>query len=79
MILRRGSENLKTEFWKSLNQNKKKRKISIKRSEDHLRNLGDNIKHTNIHIIWIPEEGREKRAENIFEDIIYVNSLNLRN
>jgi len=34
-------------------QNKLKR---IKRTEDSLRDLWDNIKHTNIRIIGIPEE-----------------------
>ena len=39
-------------------QNKVKR---IKRNEDRLRDLWDNIKHTNIHIIGVPErEEREK-------------------
>ena len=39
--------------------------------EDSLRDLWDNIKHTNIIIIEVPEgEEREKAAENIFEDMI---------
>ena len=25
--------------------------------------LWDNIKHTNIHIIWVPEEKREKKDQ----------------
>ena len=33
----------------------------MKRNEDSLRDLWDNIKHTDIHIIGVPEgEGREK-------------------
>ena len=44
-------------------QNKEKR---MKRNEDSLRDLWDNIKHTNIHIIEVPEgEEREKTQENI--------------
>ena len=40
----------------------------IKRNEDSLRDLWDNIKHTNIHIIGVPEgEEREKGPEKIFE------------
>ena len=32
--------------------------------------LWDNIKHTNIHIIWVPEgEEREKGPAEIFEEI----------
>ena len=39
-------------------QNKEKRK---KRNEDSLRDLWDNIKHTNIHVIGVPEEKRERK------------------
>ena len=43
----------------------------MKRNEDSLRDLWDNIKHTNIHIIGVPErEEREKGPEKIFEEII---------
>ena len=38
-------------------QNKEKR---MKRNEDSLRDLSENIKHTNIHIIEVSEEEREK-------------------
>ena len=39
--------------------------------EDSLRYLQDNIKHTNIHILGVPEEEeREKELEKIFEDTI---------
>ena len=31
----------------------------MKRNEDSLRDLWDNIKHTNIHIIEVPEGKRE--------------------
>jgi len=48
-------------------QNKVKR---MKRTEDSLRNLWDNIKHTNIQIIGVPEEEKTKAYERIFEDII---------
>ena len=49
-------------------QNKEKR---MKRNEDSLRDLGNNIKHNNIHIIGVPEgEEREKGPEKIFEEII---------
>ena len=43
----------------------------VKRIEDSLRNLWDNIKHINIQIIEIPEEEeKKKRYEKIFEEII---------
>ena len=49
-------------------QNKEKR---MKRIEDSLRDLWDNIKHTNIQIIGVPEEEEKKKgSEKIFEAII---------
>ena len=49
-------------------QNKVKR---MKRTEDSLRDLWDNIKHTNIQIIGVLEEEEKKKGyEKIFEDII---------
>ena len=43
-----------------------------------LRDLWDNIKHTNIHIIGVPEgEEREKGCEKIFEEIIVENFPNM--
>ena len=48
----------------AMEQNKEKR---MKRNEDRLRDLWDNIKHTNIHIIGVAE-GEERRKgplENI--------------
>ena len=48
-------------------QNKVKR---MKRTEDTLRDLWDNIKHTNIQIIGVPEEEKKKGYGKIFEEII---------
>ena len=43
----------------------------MKRKEDNLRDLWDNIKCTNIRNIGVPEGGeREKGPEKIFEEII---------
>ena len=43
----------------------------MKRTEDSLRDLWDNIKHTNIWIIGVPEEEEKKKGyEKIFEEII---------
>ena len=39
----------------------------MKRNQDSLRNLWDNIKCTIIHIVEILEEGKRKRPEKIFE------------
>ena len=55
-------------------QNKKKR---MKRNEDSLRDLLDNIKCTNIHIIGVSGEEREKGYEKISEEIITENFPNM--
>ena len=50
----------------------------MKRNEDSLRNLWDNIKHNNIRIIGVPEgEEGEKGTEKIFEEIIVENFPNM--
>ena len=55
-------------------QNKVKR---MKRTEDGLRDLWDNIKCTNIQIIGFPEEEEKKKGyEKIFEEIIVGNFPN---
>ena len=56
-------------------QNKVKR---MKRIEDSLRDLWDNIKHSNIRIIGVPEEEKKKKGtEKIFEEIIGENFPNM--
>ena len=56
-------------------QNKVKR---MKRTEDSLRDLRDNIKDTNIQIIGVPEEEETKKGyEKIFEEIIVENFPNM--
>ena len=56
-------------------KNKEKR---MKRLEDSLRDLLDNIKCTNIQIIGLPEEEEEKQGtEKIFEEIIVENLPNM--
>ena len=60
----------KIKWWKSLPQNRIRKK-GIKRNEDSLRDLWDNIKCTNIRIIRVPEEQEKKKGtEKIFEEII---------
>ena len=59
----------------AVEQNKEKR---MKRNEDSLRDLWDNIKHNNIHIIGVPEgEEKERGPEKIFEEIIVKNFPNM--
>ena len=56
-------------------QNKVKR---MKRTGDSLRDLWDNIKHTNIQIIGVPEEEENKKVyEKIFEEITVENFSNM--
>ena len=50
----------------------------MKRTEDSLRDLWDNIKHTNIRIIGVPEEEEKKKGtEKISEEIIVENFPNM--
>ena len=57
-------------------QNKVKR---MKRTEDSLRDLWDNIKCTNIQIIWgLEEEEKKKGCEKIFEEITVENFPNMK-
>ena len=50
----------------------------MKRNDDSLRDLRDNIKRNNIHIIGVPEgEQWEKEPEKIFEEIIVENFPNM--
>ena len=68
------SEDRMMEFT-AAEQNKEKR---MKRNEDSLRDLWNNIKHNNIRIIGVPEgEEREKGPKKIFEDIIVINFPNM--
>ena len=49
----------------AVEQNKEKR---MKRNEDSLRDLWDNIKRNNIHIIGVPEgEERQKGPEKVLK------------
>jgi len=55
-----------------INEAEKKNK-RIKRNEDKLRDLWDNVKHPNIQIIGFPEEDKKKSHEKILQEIIVEN------
>ena len=49
----------------------------MKRTEESLRDLWDDIKQTNIQIIRVPEKEKKKSYEKIFEEIIVKNFPNM--
>ena len=54
-----------------INESARIKEKLIKRNEDNLRDLQDNIKHSNIRIIGVPEEeDKKKDHEKIVEEII---------
>ena len=62
-----------------INESEWKKEKRIKRNEDNLRDLQDNIKHYNIRIIGVPEEeDKKKDNEKILEEIIVENFPKLR-
>ena len=57
-----------------INESERIKEKRIKRNEDNLRDLQDNIKRYNIRIIGVPEEeDKKKDHEKILEEIIVEN------
>ena len=57
-----------------INEAERKKEKIIKRNEDKLRDLWDNVKCPNIQIIRIPEEEDKKKGhKKILEEIIVEN------
>ena len=56
-----------------INESERKKEKQIKRNEDNLRELWDNVKRPNIRIIGVPEEDKKKHHEKILDDIIVEN------
>ena len=57
-----------------INETERKKEKKIKRNEDNLKDLWDNVKCPNIQIIGVPEEEDKKKGhEKIFEEIIVEN------
>ena len=56
----------------------RKKEKRIKRNEDNLRDLWENVKCPNIRIIGVPEEGDKKKGhEKILKEIIAENFPNM--
>ena len=57
-----------------INESERKKEKRIKRNEDNLRDLWDNVKRLNILIIGVPEEEDKKKGhKEIFEETIVEN------
>ena len=57
-----------------INEAERKKEKRIKRNEENLRDLWDNVKCPNIWVIGVPEEEDKKKAhEKILEEIIAEN------
>ena len=61
-----------------INESDRKKEKLIKRNEDNLRDLWDNVKLPNIRIIGVPEEDKKKGHEKILEELIVENFLKKR-
>ena len=53
-----------------INESERKKEKRIKKKEDNLSDLQDNIKCYNIRIIGVPEEDKKNDNEKILEEII---------
>ena len=56
-----------------INEAEREKEKRIKRNEDNLRDLWDNVKRWNIQVIGVPEEDKKKDHEKILEEIIVEN------
>ena len=62
-----------------INESERKQEKRIKRNEDNLRDLQDDMKRSNIQIIGVPEEeDKKKDHEKILEEIIVENFPKMR-
>ena len=62
-----------------INETERKKEKRIKRNEDNLRDLQDDVKCPNIQIIGVPEEeDKKKDHEKILEEIIVKNFPKMR-
>ena len=60
-----------------INESERKKEKRIKRNEDNLRDLWDNVKCPNIQTIGVPEEEKKKDHEKILQEVIVENFLKM--
>ena len=48
--------------WMTRTQNEQENEKRLRKNEEGLREIQDNMKHNNIHIIGIPEEEEEEQG-----------------
>ena len=58
-------------------QNEKEKEKRFRKNEEGLREMQDNMKCNNVHIIGIPEGEEEQGIENLFEKVMMENFPNL--
>ena len=61
-----------------INETERKKEKRIKRNEDNLRDLWDNVKFPNIRIIGVPEEEDKKKGHEKILEIIVENFPKMR-
>ena len=61
-----------------INEAERKKEKRIKRNEENLRDIWDNVKRPNIQIIGVPEEDKKKDHEKILEEITVENFPKMR-
>ena len=60
-------------------QKEKEKEKRLRKNEEGLREMQDNMKRNNVRIIGIPEgEEQEQGIENLFENVMMENFPNLR-
>jgi len=61
-----------------INETERKKERLIKRNDDKLRDLWENVKYTNIRIIGVPEEEDKKKGHaTILEELVVENVLKM--
>ena len=64
--------------WMTRTQNEQENEKRLRKNEEGLREIQDNMKHNNIHIIGIPDgEEEEQGTENLVEKVMMENFPNL--